>query len=406
MPPSHSRGAQAASRDARLGASSRSPRRWTLTFLLTALSLGLLLSGSGCKTVSSWFSSGDSTNSPPVAVPADAPAAAPVVTAVEPPPVTTPTPAPESTTNSPAGSTSEATPNLLSKWWSSVTKLFSGSEKKAPPPVFDEADMAALADVLTNAQAASLIDAQTNHPAANPPPPPATNAPVVTPPAPPVAAPVVAPVAPPVAVAAPPPITNPPPPPVVVAPAPASPPVVSTAPPATNAPPVALLPGDRLNEGDVIQIAFPGASNLNAIVKIPADGFIRLPFSTNIQAAGLTLEQLREAVLNNYESQLQLREVTITVVNSSSAVYVSGAVLRPGRIPIVRPMTALEAVMEAGGFDPNRAKPSRVTVIRYQGGKQITHKVDLQRVLDGKPGEPFYLKPFDILYVPSKTFNF
>lgn len=389
MPPSHSRGAQAASLDARLGANSPPPRRWALTFLLTALSLGLLLSGSGCKTVSSWFSSGDSTNSPPAVVPADAPAAAPAVAAVKPPPVTKPAPAPESTTNSPAGSPPETTPNLLSKWWSSITKLFSSSEKKAPPPAFDEADMAALADVLTNAQAASLVDPPTNHPVTNP-PPSVAQAPVVTPPAPPVA--------PPVVVAAPPP--------VVVAPAPVKPPVVSAAPPATNAPPVALLPGDRLNEGDVIQIAFPGASNLNAIVKIPADGFIRLPFSTNIQAAGLTLEQLREAVLNNYESQLQLREVTITVVNSSSAVYVSGAVLRPGRIPIVRPMTALEAVMEAGGFDPNRAKPSRVTVIRYQGGKQITHKVDLQRVLDGKPGEPFYLKPFDILYVPAKTFNF
>jgi polysaccharide export outer membrane protein len=392
MPPSHSRIAPAAALDARLGAASRPPRRWALTFLLAALSLGLLLSGSGCQTVSSWFSSGDAASSLPVAVPAEVPA-----TVAEPPPVTTPSPPPASTTNSAAEPTSAATPNLLSKWWSSITKLFSGSEPKASPAVFDEADMAALADVLTNAQAASLVvETQTNAPADNPPPPP-TKASVIS-----VAPPATNAPAPAVVVAPPP--TNAPV--VIAAPPPAIAPVAVPAPPATNAPAVALLPGDRLNEGDVIQIAFPGASNLNAVVKIPADGIIRLPFSTNIQAAGLTLEQLREAVLNNYESQLQLREVTITVVTSSSAVYVSGAVLRPGRIPVVRPMTALEAVMEAGGFDPNRAKPSRVTVIRYQGGKQITHKVDLQRVLDGKPGEPFYLKPFDILYVPAKTFNF
>ncbi len=174
--------------------------------------------------------------------------------------------------------------------------------------------------------------------------------------------------------------------------------------PNTNVAP--LLPGDRLNEGDVIQVSFPGATNLNAVVTIPPNGSIRLPFSTNLQAAGLTLDQLRESILDSYESQLQLRELTLKLLSSSSAVYVSGAVLRPGRVQIVRPLTALEAVMEAGGFDPNRAKRDRVTVVRYEGGKQVTFRLDLKRALEGKKAEPFYLKPFDILYVPSKTFNF
>lgn len=382
----------------RPGSAASIRRRWSRVFVLGFLSLSLAISGSGCKTIKGWFSKDSSGKSEPV-MPE-------VVTNT--PPVAKPEPAPEIKAETTPAATQEvstnATPNLLKRWWTACTKLFSKSEQKPamPAEAFDEADMTALANVLTNAQAASLAETQTNAPAVTNIPAftitavatntePVTNTPAVKPPSPqPVkttpANTYVTPLPPPKA-----------------SPEPATP---TTAAPATNAPAVALMPGDRLNEGDVIQFSFPGASNMNAVVKIPADGIIRLPFTTNIQAAGLTLEQLRETVLNNYESQLQLREVTITVVSSSAAIYVSGAVLRPGRIAISRPMTALEAVMEAGGFDPNRAKPSKVTVIRYEGGKQMTYKLDLQKALEGKPGQPFMLKPFDILYVPSKTFNF
>ena len=48
-----------------------------------------------------------------------------------------------------------------------------------------------------------------------------------------------------------------------------------------------------------------------------------------------------------------------------------------------RPMTALEAIMEAGGFDPNRAKPSQVTVLRVEDGKQKMYRLNLKR---GAPG--------------------
>ena len=69
-------------------------------------------------------------------------------------------------------------------------------------------------------------------------------------------------------------------------------------------------------------------------------------------------------------------------------------------------MTVLEAIMEAGGFDPNRAKLSAVTVLRIEDGKQRSYKINLKRTLRGEIEEPFYLKPFDIVHVPTKTFNF
>jgi protein involved in polysaccharide export with SLBB domain len=68
-------------------------------------------------------------------------------------------------------------------------------------------------------------------------------------------------------------------------------------------------------------------------------------------------------------------------------------------------MTVLEAIMEAGGFDPNRAKLSEVTVIRNEKGKQTNYRVDLKKVIAGRDPNPFYVKPFDIIHVPVKTFN-
>jgi polysaccharide biosynthesis/export protein len=160
-----------------------------------------------------------------------------------------------------------------------------------------------------------------------------------------------------------------------------------------------------LQEGDVLQITFPGATNLNTVQKIPLDGMLQLPFAGSIPASGKTTLDLQDMILDRFGSQLQLQEVTVVTLSTSATIYVSGAVLRPGRIPIERPLTALEAVMEAGGLDFDRARPSRAIVIRHEDGQQKTYPIDLKQALSGRPGEPFYLRPFDIVHVPTKTFN-
>ena len=58
--------------------------------------------------------------------------------------------------------------------------------------------------------------------------------------------------------------------------------------------------------------------------------------------------------------------------------------------------------MEAGGFDYENANMSQVVVIREEGGQTKRYTVNLKDVFDGKKSEPFYLKPFDVVYVPKK----
>jgi polysaccharide export outer membrane protein len=103
-----------------------------------------------------------------------------------------------------------------------------------------------------------------------------------------------------------------------------------------------------------------------------------------------------------YGPQLQTKEVSVSVISSAFPVYVTGAVLRPGKILSDRPLTALEAIMEAGGFDYTKANLKAVRVIRFHDGRTDHYLLNLKRVLNGQQSEQFNLKPSDILFVPEK----
>ena len=158
-----------------------------------------------------------------------------------------------------------------------------------------------------------------------------------------------------------------------------------------------------LQEGDMLRVTFPGATALNGPAQaIRRDGVISLPPLGEIKASGLTTKQLEQAILDKFGSQLQTKEVNVTLEAAGFSVYVTGAVLRPGKVTAERPLTALEAVMEAGGPDYTKANLKKVVVIRAENGRTERNVLNLRRVLDGQSAEPFKLKPADILYVPER----
>jgi len=169
---------------------------------------------------------------------------------------------------------------------------------------------------------------------------------------------------------------------------------------------VPSMPG-VLREGDVIQITFATSTNLNATQRIQMDGNVSLQFVNNVPAAGKTPLEFAQSLEKLYQAHLRgMEPITVSVISNAAAVYVTGAVLRPGRIPLERPLTVLDAVMEAGGIDNTRAKLSGVTVLRVENGRRVSRRVNLKSALEGKDSSLFYLKPFDIVYVPAKAINF
>jgi polysaccharide export outer membrane protein len=158
----------------------------------------------------------------------------------------------------------------------------------------------------------------------------------------------------------------------------------------------------NLREGDVLKISFPGSASLNTTQTIRRDGKISMTLVGDVDAAGMTPSALEKKLVDLYASQLSSKQVTVEVVSSSLTVYVTGMVLRPGKILSDHPISALEAVMEAGGFDYTKANPKNVVVIRREGKTMKNYKLNLKAVLQGKQNEPFYLKPDDIVYVPER----
>jgi len=175
-----------------------------------------------------------------------------------------------------------------------------------------------------------------------------------------------------------------------------------------NPPPPSFQPGTNateiitLRESDVLRISFPANANLNTTQPIRRDGMISMPLVGEVKAAGKTPDELKKDLVDLYSTQLLSKEVTVEVQSSQFPIYVTGSVLHPGRIMSDHPLTALEAVMEAGGFDFAKADTKNVQIIRRGKDGTQNYKVNLKRVMEGKGGDPFYLKPSDIIYVPEQ----
>lgn len=157
-----------------------------------------------------------------------------------------------------------------------------------------------------------------------------------------------------------------------------------------------------LSPGDTLLITFPGATNLSGMHQVGSDGAITLPYIGVVTAVGKTPSEVETELRERYSKELRDSEVLVSLASSTSLVYVTGSVLRPGKVAMTRPLTALEAIMEAGGYSET-ANLNKVGVIRWEDGKNVRYTLDLMPSLQGQATEPFYLKPRDIVEVPRKV---
>jgi polysaccharide export outer membrane protein len=175
--------------------------------------------------------------------------------------------------------------------------------------------------------------------------------------------------------------------------------------PASTALPPSVAPDQQtLSIGDVIKISFPGTPGMAEDTQtIRRDGRVNLTLIGEVKAADKTPKEFEKELVQAYSSQLKSNEVKVTLVSSSFSVFVTGAVMKPGKVAAERVLTALDAIMEAGGFDQSRANMKTVRVVRQEGGQLKNFVLNMKAVLEGAQNEPFYLKPHDVVYVPEKV---
>jgi len=175
-------------------------------------------------------------------------------------------------------------------------------------------------------------------------------------------------------------------------------PVAVGAPQSSSEPPTTV----KLSPGDVVDVKFFNVSELNESQAIRPDGRISLQLVGEVKADGLTPAELREDLNRLYAPHLKAADVTVIVRSfQSRRVYVGGEVGIPGVVNMPGQLTALEAVMEAGGFT-RYARLENVVVIRHSDGQRYGASLDFRtNPSEGKVPQPFYLEPLDIVYVPE-----
>ena len=155
----------------------------------------------------------------------------------------------------------------------------------------------------------------------------------------------------------------------------------------------------RLGPGDEVEISFFGTPSLDRIQKVRLDGRLSLPLVGEVYAKGKTPAELQSELVELYDPQLQQSVLTVTV-KTPTPVYVLGSVQQPGQVDMERPLTVLDAIVQAGGFDDRKAEVKKIVVIRQEHGRRFGYIRNLKAVLKGEEDTPFYLKPLDIVYVP------
>ena len=160
-------------------------------------------------------------------------------------------------------------------------------------------------------------------------------------------------------------------------------------------------PSYLIGTDDVLAIVFWELPTHGAEVVVRPDGKITLPLLNDIQAAGLTPEQLRASITT--ASAKFIREPAVSVIVkqiNSRKVFVSGQVARPGPYPLTAPSTVLQVLALAGG-PTDFAKKKKIAVMRTENGQTVRFKFNYNEVLDGKNlDQNILLKPGDTVLVP------
>ena len=165
--------------------------------------------------------------------------------------------------------------------------------------------------------------------------------------------------------------------------------------------PVPLL---HLGPGDALDFKFFNTPELNDSQTVRPDGKITLQLIGDVTVQGKTPEELHAELVRRYSPELKNPEVAVIVRSlNERRVYVGGEVNKPGIIPMPGRLTALEAIIEAGGFKMETAKLKNVVVIRQREGKFRGSVIDFSGTSNGEVGPPVYLQPRDIIYVPETT---
>ncbi len=136
----------------------------------------------------------------------------------------------------------------------------------------------------------------------------------------------------------------------------------------------------RLQIGDDLEISVWNQLDLNTKTQIREDGTFSFPLIGNVQGVGRSLQEVEKDVRELLDKDF--------IVNPQVAIQLSGAkftvlgeVVNPGPYAYVGTVDLLSALSQAGGL--TKSGSERIDVIRSQGDKKLSIRMNLDAVLRG-----------------------
>ena len=165
------------------------------------------------------------------------------------------------------------------------------------------------------------------------------------------------------------------------APAPRGPAASSA--PATGA--AAAVPaGYLIGPEDVLGILFWREKDMSGDVVVRPDGKITLPLVNDIQAAGLTTEELRTALTTASAKYIEDPNVTIVVRQiNSRRVFITGQINKPGPYNLSPGLTVMQLIAMAGGLT-EFADSKNILIMRTENGKPVALRFNYKEVMERK----------------------
>jgi polysaccharide export outer membrane protein len=152
---------------------------------------------------------------------------------------------------------------------------------------------------------------------------------------------------------------------------------------------------------DLLRVTVWKYPDLSVEAPVRRDGKISVPLVEDVQAAGLTPEQLADSIRKELTQFVTRPDVTVIVLSADSQfVTVMGGVQQSGPVPIHGSMGVAEAIGAAGGFTP-WANKRGIRVIRIVEGERVVYDFNYQAYKRGKQGSDILLEPGDVITVPE-----
>ncbi len=188
-------------------------------------------------------------------------------------------------------------------------------------------------------------------------------------------------------------------------PKPTTQPKVNT-PGATPAPAVPEVPPADYVIGvdDALTVNFWRDKDMSSDVVVRPDGKITLPLLNEIQAAGLTPEELRAAVVKA-SMKFLTEEPTVSIIVkqiNSRLVFINGQVGKTGSYPLRPGMTVVMLISMAGGL-AEYADKEHIQIVRVENGQAKSYFFNYKDFSKGKPAalkQNIVLKIGDTIIVP------